>query len=115
MVLKVISSVLILFSVFMGFKHGWAMLTAEPKILEMFGKWSFTKSGVVTFGAVGLVATILILFPKTFFVGNFITAASLLLLTALYLQQRDFKGVLTELPFMLLPLLLIYLRHPLSK
>jgi hypothetical protein len=31
------------------------------------------------------------------------------------LQDRDFKGVLIEIPFLLLSLLIIYLKHPLAK
>ncbi|WP_339814655.1 hypothetical protein [uncultured Imperialibacter sp.] len=115
MVLKVINSILILFSVYMGFKHGWGMVSADPKMLEMFGKWGISKHAIINFGAVGIFATVLILFPRTFFLGNFITAASLLLIVALCLQQRDFKTALVELPFMILPLVMIYLKHPLAK
>lgn len=112
---KVINAILILFSLFMGIKHGWGMVTGEPKMLEMFGKWEIGKTGVLFFGVVGIIASILLLFPKTFFLGNFITATILLMLTALYLQQRDIKGALIELPFMILPLVMIYLQHPLAK
>jgi len=113
--IKIINSVLILFSVFMGIKHGWGMVTGEPKMLEMFGKWEIGKSGVMVLGIVGVLASIMLLFPKTFFLGNFLTAGVLLLMAALYLNQRDIKGALVELPFMIMPLVILYLQHPLAK
>ena len=69
MILKIINSVLVLFAVFMGIKHGWNMFTAKPEMLEMFGKWNFNKNTVVINGAVTLLASVLILFPKTFMWG----------------------------------------------
>jgi len=62
MILKILNSVLILFAVFMGTKHGWNI----PEMLEMFGKWNFSKNAVIINGAVTLLASALILFPKTF-------------------------------------------------
>ncbi len=41
-------------------------------------------------------------------------AACLLRLTALCLHQRDLAGALRELPFVLLPLLIVYLQYPLG-
>ncbi|WP_312554535.1 hypothetical protein [Empedobacter brevis] len=46
----------------MGTKHGWNI----PEMLEMFGKWNFSKNAVIINGAVTLLASALILFPKTF-------------------------------------------------
>ena len=113
MILKIINSVLILFAVFMGIKHGWNMLTAKPEMLEMFGKWNFGKNAVIINGAVTLLASVLILFPKTFLWGNFLMAAGILLIICFHLADKDWNGVLTELPFFALNLVIICLRHPL--
>ena len=115
MFLKILNSILILFAVFMGLKHGWAMLTAKPHMLEMFGKWNVGKYGVITYGAVGIIGAILILFPKTFVWGNFIMACGILLIICFFLLNKDLKGVAIELPFFLLNLVIIYLQHPLAK
>ncbi|HEX5171188.1 MAG TPA: hypothetical protein VFW11_18555 [Cyclobacteriaceae bacterium] len=115
MVLKILNTILILFAVFMGFKHGWAMITTKPQMLEMFGKWNLGKAEVIVFGAVGLLSSIMILFPKTFLWGNFLMAAGILLIICFYLLNKDLKGVVIELPFFLLNLLIIYLQHPLVK
>lgn len=115
MILKIINSVLILFAVFMGTKHGWNMLTAKPEMLEMFGKWNFSKNAVVINGAVTLLASVLILFPKTFVWGNFLMAAGILMIICLQLLNKDLKGVAIEIPFLLLNLVIIYLQHPLKN
>jgi len=115
MLLKIINAVLILFAVFMGTKHGWNMLTAKPEMLEMFGKWNFSKNAVVINGAVTLLASVLILFPKTFVWGNFLMAAGILMIICLQLLNRDLKGVAIEIPFLLLNLVIIYLQYPLKS
>ncbi|MFS0490907.1 DoxX family protein [Leadbetterella byssophila] len=115
MILKIINSFLILFAVFMGTKHGWNMLTAKPEMLEMFGKWDFSKNAVVINGAVTLLASVLILFPKTFVWGNFLMAAGILMIICLQLLNKDLKGVATEIPFLVLNLVIIYLQHPLKN
>lgn len=115
MILKILNSALILFAVFMGAKHGWNMLVAKPEMLEMFGKWNFSKNAVMINGAVTLLASILILFPKTFVWGNFLIAAGILMIICLQLLNKDLKGVAIEIPFLLLNLIIIYLQHPLKS
>ncbi len=115
MVLKIINAVLILVAVFMGLKQGYAMFSGKPEMLDMFGKWGFNKSGVMINGVVTMIAALLILFPKTFVWGNFLMAAGILLIICFHLLDKDFKGVVVELPFLLLNLVIIYLQHPLKK
>lgn len=114
-ILKILNSILILFAVFMGAKHGWNMLTAKPEMLEMFNKWNLSRSTLIITGAVTLLASVLILFPKTFVWGNFLMTAGILLMICLHLMDKNFKGALIEIPFLLLHLLIIYLQHPLKN
>lgn len=115
MILKIINAVLILVSVFMGFKQGYAMFSGKPEMVEMFGKWGFSKTGLMINGAITILAAILILFPKTFVWGNFLMAAGILLIICFHLLDKDLKGVAIEIPFLLLSLLIIYLQHPLKS
>ncbi|HJY14235.1 MAG TPA: DoxX family protein [Flavobacterium sp.] len=115
MVLKIINSALILVAVFMGFKQGYAMLSGDPKMVEMFSKWNFSKTALMINGAVTIISAILILFPKTFVYGNFLMATGILLIICLHLLDKDLKGVAIELPFLLLNLVIIYLQHPLKN
>jgi len=113
--LRVLSAALILFSLYMGVKHGMAMALGKPEMIEMFGKWGINKTGIQVLGIIGLIATVFLLFPQTFVWGNLITAAMILFIMVQFLKAKDLKGFLIELPFFLLPLLLIYLQHPLAK
>jgi hypothetical protein len=97
----------------MGCKQGWAMLTGKPEMLEMFGKWNFSKNAVMINGAVTLLSALLILFPKTFLYGNFLMAAGILLIICLQLLYKSPAGAAIELPFLLLNLVIIYLGYPL--
>ena len=112
---RLLSAVLLLFSLFMGFKHGIAMALAKPQMIEMFGKWNINKTGIQVLGVVGIVATVFLIFPRTFVWGNLITAAMILFIMVQFLKAGDMKGVLIELPFLIIPLVLIYLQHPLAK
>lgn len=115
MIIKIINSILILTAVFMGFKQGTAMFSAKPEMTEMFGKWGFDKTALMINGSITIVASVMILFPKTFIWGNFLMAAGILLIICFHLMDKDLKGVLIELPFILLNLFIIYLQHPLKN
>lgn len=115
MILKIINGILILTAVFMGFKQGIAMFSGKPEMTAMFGKWGFDKTGLIINGAITIIASLLILFPKTFVWGNFLMAAGILLIICFHLMEKDLKGVLIELPFLFLNLLIIYLQHPLKS
>ena len=112
MIIKVINSVLILFAIFMALKQGFAMFSGKAEMMEMFGKWGFSKTGLAINGAVTIIAAIMLVFPKTFVWGNFIMATGILLIICFHLTDRDLKGVLIELPFLLLNLMIIYLQYP---
>ena len=90
------------------------MLTAKPEMLEMFGKWNFSKNAVMINGMVTLLASVLILFPKTFVWGNLLMAIGILMIICLQLLHKDLKGITIEIPFLILNLVIIYLQHPLK-
>ena len=115
LVLKIVNSLLILFALYMGIKQGSAMLSGKEEMVNMFAKWNIGKTGVAIVGAITILGAVLVLFPKTFLWGNFITAAGILLIIAFHLLDKNLKGVAIELPFFLLSLLIIYLQHPLAK
>ncbi|MEJ0056647.1 MAG: hypothetical protein WDN75_13930 [Bacteroidota bacterium] len=114
-ILKIINSLLILFAVYMGLKQGWAMSSGKTEMLDMFTKWNVGKTGVMIFGIVTMVSSVMILVPKTFLLGNFLMATSILLIVCFHLMHKDLKGVAVELPFFLLNWVIIYLQHPLDK
>lgn len=110
---KIINSVLIAIAVFMGLKQGWAMFSVSPKMTEMFGKWNFSPTGLKMLGLVTMCSALMILFSRTFVYGNVLMASTILLIIGFHLRDGDLKGVAIELPFLLLNLIIIYLKYPL--
>jgi hypothetical protein len=106
---------LMLLAVCMGFRQGWAMLSNKPEMAIMFSKWDVNKEGITVFGAITILSALLIFFPKTFILGNFVMATTILLIICLQLSTKDIKNAVIELPFFLLNLLIIYLQYPLPK
>lgn len=115
MILKIINAVLILFAAYMGVKQGWAMLSGKPEMLDMFEKWHIGKLSVLVLGMFTLLGVALMLIPETFVLGNFLMAAGILFIICFHLLDKALKGVMLELPFFLLSLVIIYLQHPLAK
>lgn len=115
MLTKIISGVLVVVIVYMGVKQGLAMITGKSEILEMFYKLGLSKAPVMILGIMTLLSTALIVLSKTFLWGNFIMATTILLILCLQLAYNNLKGAAMEVPFLLLNLIVIYLRHPLHN
>jgi hypothetical protein len=115
MLIKIITTLLIIVVVYMGFKQGRAMLSGKPEMLTMFAKWNFSKTGIGAFGAITMLSAFLILLPQTFTAGNFLMSATILLIICLQLSIRELKGAAIEIPFLLLNMVLIYLQDPVSN
>lgn len=115
--MKIISGILIVITVFFNVKHGWAGLTnrVSPEQSKMFTDLGINRLLGIIIGVLTLSVAVLILFPKTFFAGNLINALLILLIMALALNTGNLKLTFIEIPFLLIPLLLIYLGYPLKK
>lgn len=115
MILKIISAALILFATFMGVKHGWSALNPTPENSVMMEGLKISSIFIKIIGVLTLIGAALILFPPTFFWGNILNACLILLMMLLFIRANDIKGVLIEIPFLLIPFVLIYLKHPLAN
>lgn len=115
--MKIISGLLILITVFFSYRHGWNAVTMnlKPEESNMLTALGIGKPLLYTIGILTLAVGVLVLFPATFFAGNLINAALLLLILALQLKAGNVKAALIEIPFLLMPLLMIYLGHPFRK
>jgi hypothetical protein len=112
MIIKIIHTGLLLFVVFMGIKQGFAMIGASPEMIKMLKELNFNKTQILVFGIITLISTILIFHPKTFLAGNFLMAATILFLMFLQLQNQNLKGAFIELPFLMMNIILVYLKYP---
>jgi len=113
--MKIFSGVLILISAYLGFSHGWAGIIMKPEVAAMSEGLGISKSFLLAFSVLSIIMACMILIPQTFFAGNLINAFMILLIMALSLRVGNTKMALIEVPFLFLPLLMIYLGHPLKR
>jgi hypothetical protein len=113
--LRFLNIAFVLFALFMGIKQGWSMISGKEEMIDLFGKWNIGKSGVMIIGVITVIGALMMLFPKTFVWGNFIMAATILLIIAFHLSDKDWRGVAIELPFFFLSLVITYLQYPFIK
>ncbi|KQS92861.1 hypothetical protein [Chryseobacterium sp. Leaf394] len=117
MVKSIISLVLLLVSVFLAFQHGWDTLNYKkhPESLKMMNELGITETMIPIFGGLTILIGILLIIPKTFFLGNMLNAISIVIIMALAVRSGNFKMVLMEIPFLIMPLVLIWLKYPFVK
>lgn len=111
--MKILSGVLILISLYLGISHGSrAFGKPSEEYISMMSALGITDVMRVMFGFWAITAAILILFPKTFFWGNTLRVVQLVVMMVLALKAGNYKFALIEVPFLIVPFLLIYLGHP---
>lgn len=116
MIIKLISGALIVFSAYLGIKHGWQGLNTKPDDtgpqVDLFKKLNLSPTASKAIAVISILSGVLILVPQTFVFGNFLNAGLILLLMVLFLNVGEVKSALIEIPFLIIPLVLIYLKHP---
>ncbi len=111
--MKIISIILLLVSAFLSLKHGWdAFQPANAEQAKMMANLGITKSVMPYFGALSILVGLMLLFPQTFFISNVLNAVTIVLIMALSLRAGDYKMALIEIPFLALPMILIWLKYP---
>lgn len=115
--MRIISGILIIITAFLSLKHGWDGLhmDSNPEQAKMAAEMGLGKTIITIMSLLSIAVGIAILFPKTFFMANVVHAITILLIIILSLRGGNYKTALIEIPFLLIPLLLIYLGHPLKK
>ncbi len=114
MIKNIISLILVLISAFLGLKHGWDSLHYKdnPESAKMMAELGINGAFVPAVGVVSILAGLLVLFPKTFFMGNLLNALSIVAIMALALRAGNVKMALIEIPFLIMPLVMIWLNYP---
>lgn len=115
--MKIVSALLIALTVYLNARHAWSGITMsmKPEETKMLSDIGLSQMFVLPIGIVSLLICLLVTFPQTFFSGNLLSAAMILLIMALALNTHNIKIALIEIPFLLLPLILIWLGHPLKS
>ncbi len=115
MAIKALSAALIFLTLILSLRHGLGMLRSSPGEKALAEKLKLSRPGQLTLAWLVLASGVLILFPTTFVAGNLLGAALILIVAVLQLRVRNLKSALIEIPFLLLPFLMIYLHHPLKR
>jgi hypothetical protein len=114
MIKNIVSLLLLIVSVSLSFKHAWdtAHYQRNPESFKMMESLGVSVAMVPAFVALTLLTGILLLIPKSFFLGNMIHAMSIVMIMGLALRVGNIRIALIEIPFLVMPLLMIYLKYP---
>ena len=111
--MKIISIILLLVSALLSLKHGWdAFHPGNPEQNKMMSDIGITKAMMPYMGVFSIIVGLMLLLPQTFFIGNLLNAITIVLIMALSLNAGVYKTALMEIPFLALPLILIWLKYP---
>ena len=114
MVKNIISLVLLLASAGLSFNHGWGSFNykTNPESFKMMSELGLAEWSMPVFGTFAVIVGVLLLIPKTFFLANLLNALSVVFIMGMALRAGNIKIALIEIPFLLIPLLLIWLKYP---
>lgn len=113
MIKHIISILLLLSSAGLSIKHGWdSFNTATPEQAKMMADLGFTKTMMPYFGVFSILIGLMLFFPKTFLISNILNAFTIVLIMALSLNTGNYKIALIEIPFLMMPLIMIWLKYP---
>ena len=100
------------FVVIMATFQGYTIISGISKMVSLFDRWHIGTEGMRYFGSLTLICVVLILFPQTFIIGNFLMAATILWIICMQLSIKNIKGAAIEIPYLLMNLLLVYMQYP---
>lgn len=111
---NIISLLLLIISVSLSFKHAWdtAHYQNNPDTFKMMTSLGISKAAIHVFIFLAIAIGVLLLVPRTFFLGNMLNAISIVLIMGLALRAGNLKMVMIEIPFLVMPLLMIWLKYP---
>ncbi len=111
-VARIVSVILVLLAFVMGLRHGVGLLRSSPAAVQATLHISLNRPTILIVGFLTCLGAILVIFPPTFFAANVLSAAVVLYLAAVQSKAHNLRGALVELPFVFLPLLVLYLGYP---
>jgi uncharacterized membrane protein YphA (DoxX/SURF4 family) len=114
MIKNIIALILLTASVLLNLKHGWNTFSnkGDAQSLKMMQDLGLSTTTLPFFGLLTILAGVLLLIPKTFFLGNVLNAMSIVLIMALALRVGYLKMALIEIPFLAIPFIMIWLKYP---
>jgi len=114
MLKNIVSAALLLISVTLSFKHAWDTIHYKnnPESIKMMENLGFSETFIPYLAAIAIAIGVLLLIPNTYFLGNMINAMMILMIMGFALRAGNYRIALIEIPFLLMPLVMIWLRYP---
>jgi hypothetical protein len=114
MIKNIISAVLLFISVTLHFKHAWDTIHYKnnPESFKMMENLGISETFIPYLACIGIVVGVLLLIPYTFFLGNMLNAFLVVMIMGLALQTGNYRIALIEIPFLVMPLVMIWLKYP---
>jgi len=114
MVKNIVSALLLLISVTLSFKHAWDTVHYKnnPASVKMMESLGITETFIPYLAGAAIVAGVLLLIPDTFFLGNMLHAFLIVMIMGLGLRAGNYRIALMEIPFLAMPLVMIWLKYP---
>ena len=114
MMKNIVSAVLLLISVTLSFKHAWDTLHYKnnPESVKMMESLGISETFIPYLAGGAIVVGVLLLIPGTFFLGNLLNAILIVMIMGLALRAGNYRMAMIEIPFLIMPLLMIWLKYP---
>lgn len=114
-VARALSAILVLLAIVLGIRHGLSLLRSTPAQVQETLHISLDQPTILIVGFLTCLGAILLVFSPTFFAANMISATVMLYLAAVQSKAGNLRRALVELPFLFLPLLMLYLGYPFKR
>lgn len=112
MMLQIVSGAAILFTAFMSIRHGLAGLRMNPQTVKMMSGIGFNEKIVMPFSILSILAGLAVLIPQTFMQGCVLNALLILVIMIFALWNRQFTTALIEIPFLAIPIMMMFMGYP---
>ncbi len=114
MIKTIVSASLLLISVTLSFKHAWDTLhyKSNPGSVEMMERLGINEPFIPYLAFLAIAIGFLLLIPRTFLLGNMLNALLIMVIMGLALRAGDYRMALIEIPFLAIPLVMIWLKYP---
>lgn len=114
MIRIIISAALLFISVTLSFKHAWDTVyyKSNPESVKVMESLGISETFIPYLACAAIAVGVLLLIPRTFFLGNMLNAALIVMIMGLALRAGNYRMALIEIPFLVMPLIMIWLKYP---
>ena len=92
----------------------WGAFNITPEILEALQRFDLTYTSLNFVLVPAITSTVLMLLPNTFRIGCVMNATILASIAIIFLTKGDFAKFSIELLFVSLPIIMIFVGHPIK-